>query len=146
MAAIMVAKNGVIGLIGSLREKYSRFLEKELRACGMQGMVGSHGAIFSCLYENGGQMKAMDIAKRIGKSKSNVTELVNKLESAGYVTKTSCCVDARCTYVTLTDKGHAVKRDFDAISKKLIDRAYKGFTEQEKEMLVKSLEKMRKNF
>ena len=142
----MISKNSVIGLIGSLREKYSRFLEKELRACGVQGMVGSHGAIFKCLYENGGQMRVMDIAKRIGRSKSTVTELVNKLEAIGYVTKANCSVDGRCTYVTLTDKGHTVKRDFDAISKKLIDKAYKGFTEEEKEILVKGLEKMWKNF
>ncbi len=142
----MVSKNGVIGLIGSLRERYSRFLEKELNARNIQGMVGSHGAIFNCLYENGGQMKVMDIANRIGKSKSNVTELVSKLENAGYVTKTGCCFDARCTYVTLTERGHAVKRDFDAISKKLIDKAYRGFTEEEKEILVKGLEKMWKNF
>ena len=142
----MISKNSVIGLIGSLREKYSKFLEKELRACGVQGMVGSHGAIFKCLYENGGQMRVMDIAKRIGRSKSTVTELVSKLEAIGYVTKANCCIDGRCTYVILTDKGHKVKKDFDAISKKLIDKAYKGFTEEEKETLVNGLEKMWKNF
>lgn len=142
----MIPKNAVIGLIGSLRERYSKFLEKELKACGVQGMVGSHGAIFGCLYQSGGQMKVLEIAKQIGRSKSTVTELVNKLESLGYVTKANCCVDGRCTYVQLTDKGKAVRKDFDAISKKLIEKAYKGFTEEEKEALLAALEKMCRNF
>jgi DNA-binding MarR family transcriptional regulator len=142
----MISKNAVIGLIGSLREGYSKFLEKELKACGVQGLAGSHGAIFGSLYQSGGQMKVMEIAERVGRSKSTVTELVNKLESLGYVTKVTCPVDSRCTYVKLTDKGRAVKKDFDAISKKLLEKAYKGFTEEEKDVLLKGLEKMRKKF
>ena len=112
----------------------------------MEGIVGSHGSIFSCLYQSGGQIKVTELAKKISKSKSTVTELVNKLESLGYVNKINCCVDGRCTYVVLTDKGKAVKKDFDMISKKLIDKAYKGFTEEEKEILMQGLEKMRRNF
>lgn len=142
----MVAKNAVIGLIGSLREGYTRFLEKELRACGLKGIAGPHGSIFNCLYHNGGQMKVMEISAKIGRSKSTVTELVNKLEVCGYVTKTDCRDDGRCVYVILTDKGKAIQKDFEAISKKLIERAYKGFSEGEKEILVKGLEKMRNNF
>ena len=72
----MVPKNAVIGLIGSLREGYSRFLEKELKAYGIKDIAGPHGSIFNCLYHSGGQMKVMEIARKIGKSKSNVTELV----------------------------------------------------------------------
>ena len=142
----MISKDAVIGLIGSLREKYSRFLEKELKVRGIKDIAGSHGAIFACLYQSGGRMKVMEIAKKIGRSKSTVTELVNKLESLGYVNKSNCCVDGRCIYVELTDKGRAVKKDFDIISKRLIGTAYKGFTDEEKEILVSGLEKMRGNF
>jgi len=142
----MISKDSIIGLIGSLRERYSRFLEKELKACGMKGIIGSHGAIFACLYQNGGKMKVMEIAGKIGRSKSTVTELVNKLESLGYVSKSNCCMDGRCIYVELTKKGLAVKKDFDMISKRLISTAYKGFTDKEKEILISGLEKMRGNF
>jgi len=142
----MISKDAVIGLIGSLRERYSKFLEKELKACGIKSITGSHGVIFACLYHHGGQMKVMEIARKIGRSKSTVTELVNKLESLGYVNKSNCCVDGRCIYVELTDKGRAVKKDFDIISKRLIGTAYKGFTDEEKEILVNGLEKMRGNF
>jgi MarR family transcriptional regulator, organic hydroperoxide resistance regulator len=142
----MISKNAVIGLVGSLRERYNKFLEEELKVCGIQGIVGSHGSIFGCLYQSGGQMKVMELARKTGRSKSTVTELVNKLESLGYVNKINCCVDGRCTYVVLTDKGRAVKKDFDMISRRLIDKAYKGFTEEEKEILVQGLEKMRRNF
>jgi DNA-binding MarR family transcriptional regulator len=88
----------------------------------------------------------MEISAKIGRSKSTVTELINKLESSGYVTKINCRDDGRCVYVKLTDKGKAIQKDFEAISKKLMDRAYKGFSEEEKERLVKGLEKMRNNF
>ncbi|MDD5170144.1 MAG: MarR family transcriptional regulator [Syntrophales bacterium] len=139
-------RNAIFGLIGSLRERYGKFLEKELKAHGIEGLVSSHGSIFACLYQSGGRMKVLEIAKRIGRSKSTVTELVNKLEAMGYVSKASCCLDGRCTYVALTDQGRAVKDHFDEISRKLLDTAYQGFTEEEKETLVRALEKMRRNF
>jgi MarR family transcriptional regulator, organic hydroperoxide resistance regulator len=139
-------KNAVIALIGSLREGYNKFLEKELKANGIEGIVGSHGSILGCLFHNDGRMKVLDLAKNVGRSKSTVTELVNKLENLGYVEKATCCMDGRCTYVMLTKKGLAVQKDFDKISKKLITTAYKGFTEEEKETFIGSLEKMRKNF
>jgi hypothetical protein len=44
------------------------------------------------------------------------------------------------------DKGMAVQKNFEDISRKLIATAYKGFTEEEKEALINGLEKMRKNF
>ncbi len=143
---MILKKNTIFGLIGSLRERYSKFLEKELKACGIEGLVGSHGAIFACLYQNGGQMKVLEIGRWIGRSKSTVTELINRLESLGYVSKVTCCLDGRCTYVALTDQGRAVKDHFDKISSKLIDKAYKGFSEEEKEALLKGLERMWKNF
>jgi MarR family transcriptional regulator, organic hydroperoxide resistance regulator len=139
-------KNAVIALIGSLREGYNKFLEKELKANGIEGIVGSHGSILGCLFRNEGRMKVLDLAKNIGRSKSTVTELVNKLENLGYVEKATCRIDGRCTYVMLTKKGLAVQKDFEKISKKLITTAYKGFSEDEKEALIGSLEKMRKNF
>jgi DNA-binding MarR family transcriptional regulator len=139
-------KNGVIALIGNLREGYNRFLEKELKARGIEGIVGSHGSILAGLYHNDGRMKVLELAKTIGRSKSTVTELVNKLENLGYVEKSTCCIDGRCTYVMLTKKGLAVQKDFEKISKKLIETAYSGFTEEEKAAFISSLEKMRKNF
>jgi MarR family transcriptional regulator, organic hydroperoxide resistance regulator len=139
-------KNTVIALISSLRERYNRFLEKELKANGIEGLVGSHGSILGCLYKNDGRMKALEISKLIGRSKSTVTGLVYKLEALGYVEKVTCCMDGRCTYVVLTAKGLAVQKDFEKISRKLIQKAYKGFSEEEKEALLNGLEKMRKNF
>jgi DNA-binding MarR family transcriptional regulator len=139
-------KNAVIALIGSLREGYSRFLERELKASGAKGLVGSHGSILGCLFHNDGRMKVVELANTIGRSKSTVTELVNKLTALGYVEKVTCAVDGRCTYVVLTDKGRAVQDDFEKISRKLIETAYKGFSEEEKENLVRALEKMRGNF
>ena len=139
-------KNTIFGLIGSLRERYGKFLDKELKAHGIKGLVSSHGSIFACLYQGGGQMKVLEIAQKVGRSKSTVTELINKLASLGYVTKTSCCVDGRCTYVALTEQGRAVKDHFDEISRKLLDTAYQGFTEEEKETLIQGLAKMRRNF
>jgi MarR family transcriptional regulator, organic hydroperoxide resistance regulator len=139
-------KNAVIALIGSLREGYNKFLDKELKAGGIKGLVGSHGSILGCLFKNDGRMKVLELANMIGRSKSTVTELVNKLEALGYVEKVTCCMDGRCTYVVLTNKGMAAQKDFDKISKKLIETAYKGFSEEEKETLISGLEKMRKNF
>ena len=140
------AATGIFGLIGSLRERYARFLEGELVAHGIEGLVPSHGSILSVLYRSEEGLPMGDIAKRIGRTKSTVTQLVDRLVALGFVEKTPSARDGREVFVVLTDKGRGIKADFDEISARLLETAYLGFSEEEKEDLVGYLTRMRDNF
>ena len=135
----------VIALIARVRDKAYEFIIRELNKKRITGLVPSHGGIMSTLFKkNRASMK--DLAARIGRDKSTVTALVNKLIAAGYVTRERDPDDNRITYLRLTAKGRSLEQDFDEISEKLIATAFSGFSQKERESMVKSVVKMLDNF
>lgn len=135
----------VIALIARVRDKAYEFIIRELNEKKIKGLVPSHGGIMSTLFmKDKASMK--DLAARIGRDKSTVTALVNKLVTAGYVTREKDSDDSRITYLRLTAKGRSLEKDFDEISEKLIATAFSGFTQKEREAVVKCVVKMLNNF
>lgn len=135
----------VVSLISKVRRDSSAFIEREMAAHDMEGIIASHGAILGALFRNGGSLKMKEIAEKIGRDKSTVTYLVNGLEKSGCVVR-SKGEDTRETYISLSDKGWNMQGSLGFISKKLIETAYRGFTEEEKRTLIGLLEKMDSNF
>jgi DNA-binding MarR family transcriptional regulator len=138
--------NLVIALISKVRRDSSAYLEKELAAAGVEGVVASHGAILGALFRLGGKLKMKDIAQTVNRDKSTVTYLIKGLTGGGYVQKEKSGSDSRETYISLTPKALELENNIMAVSGKLIETAYQGFTEEEKVTLVTLLERMDQNF
>ena len=135
----------VISLIASIRSKADRFLVKEMKRHGMEGLVPSHGDILSLLLRKE-TLSMKDIAGVIERDKSTVTTLVDKLIDLGYVEKKKDPEDNRVTLISLTARGKALRKDFYQISERLIGTAYKGIPLKEQEALISTLEKISRNF
>jgi len=86
-----------------------------------------------------------EIAEIIDKDKSTITSLINKLITLGYVEKKKDMADNRISIISLTVKGKALKQLFMEISKKLVTKAFRFISEQEKEILNILLAKLNKN-
>lgn len=112
----------------------------------LDDLIPSHGNIFTVLYENGDKMPLNEIAKRIGRDKSTVTPLVNKLARLGYVEKVAGQQDKRVTFVQLTEQGYALKPQFDQISAQVYETAYRDLSPKEKEQFLSLLKKINQNF
>lgn len=138
--------NYVIALVSKVRAGATNFLEKELATNGIEGIVPSYGSMLSTLYKNNGKLRMKTVANLINRDKSTVTHLVNKLIKAGYVVREQSSEDSREVYVVLTQKAWDMKEKIESISQKLINTAYKGFTEDEKVRLMQLLDKMKDNF
>ena len=137
--------NDVISLISKVREQVNRFIVNEMLKHGIQGIVTSHGDIIFALF-NKRRLTMAEIAEKIGRDKSTVTALVDKLVRIGYVTKERDTEDTRVVYVTLTQKGKELKPIFDTISKETLEVFYSGISEKEKEELFRILNKINNNF
>ena len=135
----------VISLISKVREKVNRFIVSELSNHGIDGIVTSHGDIISALFKKP-RLTMAEIAERIGRDKSTVTALVDKLVRLGYVAKERDTEDTRVFYVTLTHKGNELKPIFEAISSGILEVFYFGISEKEKEELTRILNKIYNNF
>jgi DNA-binding Lrp family transcriptional regulator len=68
-----------------------------------------------------------DLADKIHRTKPTVTVLVDKLVELGYVTKEKSYEDSRVTYISLTEKGAALKPVFTEISDTLNALVYDYF-------------------
>ncbi len=130
-----------ISLISKIRAKANRRIEQEMSARGIEGIATSHGDILYALFHTP-KLTMAEIAQKIGRDKSTVTALVDKLVKLGYVTKERSPEDSRVIHVTLTSKGTELMPVFEEISQEIIKIFYQNITEAEKEQLVKTLEKV----
>jgi DNA-binding MarR family transcriptional regulator len=87
-----------------------------------------------------------EISEGINRSKSTVTQLVEKLLKSGYVTKEGDLDDKRISYIVLTEKGLRIKNDFKEISENVIREFFKDFTKEETESLLSLLDRVISNF
>lgn len=140
----METKN-IISLISKVRESANKFITNEMDNCGIKGLVPSHGDILIALQKSE-KLTMKELAEKIGKDKSTVTALVDKLVKQGYVEKTRDVEDNRVVFVSLAEKGKALKPMFDAISQDLLSKVYKNISQNEKEDLTKILTKIKNNF
>lgn len=135
-----------ISQISKIRSKVFDYIECELRKRGIVGLVVSHGNILDILYDNNGKLTMKEISEGINRSKSTVTQLVDRLLADGYVTKESNLEDKRFSYIILTEKGLGIKKDFKEISDNVIKKFFKDFTEEEAEILLSLLDRVINNF
>jgi MarR family transcriptional regulator, organic hydroperoxide resistance regulator len=134
----------IISLISTIREKANRFIVQEMTSRGITGLVPSHGNILVFLFKNT-TLTMKDLASMIGKDKSTITALVDKLVALGYVEKKKDEFDNRVVLVNLTEKGEALKPSFAEISNSLLSNVYDGISEEEKVQLVAILSKIENN-
>lgn len=135
-----------ISKISKIRSEIFNNIECELKKRGIDGLVVSHGNILDILYENNGKLTMKEISEGINRTKSTVTQLVDKLLVYGYVTKESDLADKRISYVVLTDKGLSIKRDFKEISEIVIKKIFYDFTQEEAKILLTLLDRVISNF
>jgi DNA-binding MarR family transcriptional regulator len=133
-----------ISYISKIREKVNRLIEAEMTRNGLEGIVTSHGDIIYALFYQQ-RMTMAEIAGKIGRDKSTVTALVDKLVKFGYVVKERDVQDTRVIYVSLTNKGQELKPTFEAISDKVLGTFYSGVSETEKTELANILDKIDRN-
>jgi len=140
----MEAKD-IISLISKIKESANGFITSEMDKWGVKGLATSHGDILDALLRSK-KLTMKELADKIGRDKSTITALVDKLIKHGYVEKTRDISDNRVVFVTLTEKGKELKPMFETISQDLLSRVYKDISENEKEELIKTLKKIKKNF
>ena len=137
-------KDQIIFLIGRVLYKANKLLVREMKAHRIDGLAVSHGEILGTLMYRGPSTMT-EIARIIGKDKSTITALINKLIRMDYVERRKSGADYRFSQIALTPKGEALKPAFFAIARKLRAVSYKGMTDDEREHLAGLLTRLHEN-
>ena len=136
---------GIIAQIARIRESANALIETELRKRSIKGIVPAHGAALVFLFQQKKPVPIKAVVESIGRVKSTVTVMINTLEKHGYIRKSPCETDNRVTYVELTPKGRKLRKDFDQISKVLLDKLYGNMKKKDRQLLVSMLDVIETN-
>ncbi len=139
-----VSKKNFIYTLSRIRHLAHLFLEKKMLEEGISDIPPSYGDVFAivCVY---GPMTMKDIARFTYKDKSTITGIVKHLEKSGYLTREKHDRDGRAMIVIATTKAKKIMRNFRSISKKMNNRLFSDFSEQELSMLFSLLERILHN-
>ncbi|WP_320045553.1 MarR family transcriptional regulator [uncultured Desulfobacter sp.] len=142
----MMKEKYIVFFMSKTKKKMIKFIEKQLQEKNIDDIVPSYGNILTVLYDHNQSLTMKEIGALLGKEKSTITTLVNKLEKLGYVKKVKRSRDQRTTYVCLTEKGLSIEKIFDEISAEVQNTAYHDFTQEERKEFLRLLKKMNQNF
>lgn len=106
--------------------KVQSILNKKFDALSLHGLSLTDYMILHILNDaEGGRLKRIDLAERIGLTASGITRVIIPLEKIGLVAKESSDRDARVSYVKLVDSGKRVFEEANItanhISEKLLE-------------------------
>ena len=132
----------VPSLISHIHTLSAEFTNSRLAEKG--NFVSSHGFILYLLSRKG-RMKMGEIARVINRNKSTTTVLIKKLREEGLIKEENDENDSRMKYISLTPKGKKYNTLTASISRELLETCYRGFSQAEKEELLRLLIKLNEN-
>ena len=91
--------------------------------------------------EQGRDVKVSDLSDALGLPRPGVTRTVKEMEAKGYLTKHVCAADGRVSYLTLTEAGRALHRQFDADYFRTLAPCFADISEEEVECAIRTIER-----
>lgn len=134
----------ILSLVSKIHTQSADFIQKEMTEMGLENFSSSHGNILYSLSKTE-EMQMGELSEKINRDKSTTTVLVRKLEKIGLVKIEKAESDSRKKIITLTEKGKAFNEKTSKLSEKLIFGCYRGFSEEEKVMLLSFLNRISEN-
>ncbi len=98
---------------------------------GLSQPIGISAVIVLSEVKKSGRCKPIDLAKKLGYSKSSITAISNKLMDAGYIARTEDQHDRRTVYFTITDKGNAILKEVEVLGQDYYKTIYSVLSEEE---------------
>ena len=135
----------MVSVVARTRALANRYLVQQMGERGLEGLVTSHGDVLLQLFAEDG-LPMRELAARVHRDPSTVTTLVKKLVDAGYVRTERGARDRRSVVVLLTERGRSLERDFQEISRSLLDVQRKGIDDARMEAAREVLLQMQQNF
>lgn len=98
--------------------------------------------VLGIVLEHEDGIRQKEIAKELRINPSSMSELIDKLESDGYLTRTVDPSDKRATLIRLTELGKARAYEFEDDRQERFDSFFGGLTEEERSELLRLLRKL----
>ena len=128
-------------LIGRAKFLSGRKLNKLFSDYGLNEFNGEQGKILYCLWKKDG-LSSTDISFSTGLAVNTLTNMLDKMENIGLITRKQSTADKRKKYVFLTDKGKSLEAKSKLATDKMDEIFYKGFSVKEIALFENMLRKI----
>jgi DNA-binding MarR family transcriptional regulator len=114
------------------------------KAASSLGLYFGQPAIIEFIsYNNGCTQK--ELAQHLHVSPPSVATTLKRMEKAGFIARIEDSSDSRKKRLTVTEKGVNALRDFRKVCDETDEQVFKGFTDEEKELLMSFLKRLNVN-
>lgn len=133
-----------VGILALLRTAGSleSFVETKLADIGLS--IPKLAAL-QRLNDAGGVLPLGQLADRLACVKSNVTQLVDRLEADGFVARESDPLDKRCRRAVLTDLGRTAREAGARVQYEAEQQLLAGLSDEERERLGEIIDKLKQH-
>ncbi len=130
--------------ISRIKQLGDRIFEKILADQGVEAFNGPQGRILYVLWQEDG-VPIRTISEKCGLALTSLTTMLERMERSGLITRQQDQADRRRTLIFLTDKAQELRADYIAVSEKMGDIYYEGFTGDEIKIFEAYLARLCKN-
>jgi MarR family transcriptional regulator, organic hydroperoxide resistance regulator len=117
-------------LITKIKQIQGRVFARIMANSGIDEFNGAQGRILHVLWDHD-DIPISELARRTGLAKTTLTSMLDRLEAAAYLRRAFDEHDRRRINIRLTDRAHAMKAQYDAVSHQMSEIFYDGFSETE---------------
>ncbi len=86
-----------------------------------------------------------ELARRLHVKPATITQMIKRMEQAGFVRRRRDTNDERVSRVYLTELGRAIQGDLDCVLASIEATTFAGFSQDERQMVALFLSRMRHN-
>lgn len=140
----MLKKELTVDSIHFILRRVQRNTTKKLRYDD-HPFVSMQVAILILLFREERPLTVSEIVERINNQKSTIIQMLQGLQTLGYVKKENGKNDRRLILVRLTDKAHDEKAYFDQLLDESISEMFAGFSQSEATEFLQYLERVERN-
>lgn len=130
--------------ISQIKRLSDRIFERILAMQNIDAFNGAQGRILYVLWRQE-HISLRELADRTGLAATTLTGMVDRMEASGLVCRVPDKNDRRRTLLTLTDTARRLEEEYTAVSDRMTEIFYAGFSEEEIMQCEKMLGRIHEN-
>jgi DNA-binding MarR family transcriptional regulator len=131
-------------LIAKIHQISNRLFKRMLKEYGIEELNPGQGRILFALWQDD-NIPIHELSNKTQLTKSSLTTMLERLESAGYLMREKDKHDKRIFRIKLSDKSKRLQKKYVDVSKKMTEIFYRPFTEEEIDQFEEYLRRILKN-
>ena len=131
-------------LVTRIKQVSGRVFERILAEKGIDAFNGPQGRILYVLWQQDG-VPISELSRETGLAMTSLTSMLDRMEATGLIHRDRGDRDRRKVLIYLTEKARELEGDYDKVTEEMLSIFYRGFSEDEIDLLEAGLARVLSN-